>query len=179
MKGADLQKWEAENSCRQGVDFINLIKTAIDERRYAGIPVGANISSAKWSEFEWKHDYKEPELVLKHSHRTNVIRLSKTFAEKMQWIPTTNFKLWSLGTNLQFSYPNHTRPTSDLSNNEPSKLDGDWLYLSALSDWRFLNLNQSFREALNLHPRPLEVMAKVTVDQETVTQRLGQVFYAS
>ena len=178
VKGTDLQKWEAENSCQRGVDFTNLIKSAIDERRRTIISAGAHISTAKWAELEWKHDYKEPELVLKHSHQTNVIRLSKTFAEKMQWIPATNYEPWALGTNLKFSYHNHTRPTSELSDNEPSKLDGDWLNLSALSDWRFLNLNQSFRAALNLNPRPLEVTVKVTANQQTVTQRLGQVYYA-
>ena len=35
-------------------DFFNLIKTAIDERRYVNIPVGANIASNKWSTLEYK-----------------------------------------------------------------------------------------------------------------------------
>ena len=52
--GADLKQWESQNCCRQGVDFFNLIKTAIDERRYVNIPVGANIASNKWSTLEYK-----------------------------------------------------------------------------------------------------------------------------
>lgn len=145
MSGADLKQWESQNCCGQGMDFINVIKTAIDERRYANIPVGANVTSTKWSELEWKQDHTEAELLLKHSHRTNVFRLSKTFAEKMPWLAIKNNKLWSVGTHLKFSYPNHARPQSELSNNEPSKIDGDWLYLSALTDWRFLNLNTAFQ----------------------------------
>ena len=61
---------------------------------------------------------------------------------------------------------------------KPTKILGNWLHLSTLSDWRFINLNQSFEDALNLHPRPLEVTAKVTANRVTVTQSLGQVYYA-
>ena len=44
---------------------------------------------------------------------------------------------------------------------KPTQILGNWLHLSTLSDWRFINLNQSFEDALNL----------------TVTQSLGQVYY--
>ena len=80
--------------------------------------------------------------------------------------------------NLVHSYPNHTKGASSLDTGKPTKILGNWLHLSTLSDWRFINLNQSFREALNLHPRPLEVKAKVTVNKQTTSQRLGQVYYA-
>ena len=76
------------------------------------------------------------------------------------------------------SYHNHKRQTNELRNNKPSKIESGWLYLSALSDWQYVNLNQSFRDALDLHPRPLVVKAKLTVNKQTVTQRLGQVHYA-
>ena len=39
-------------------------------------------------------------------------------------------------------------------------------------------LSQRFEQALNLHPRPLEVTAKVTANRLTVTQSLSQVYYA-
>ena len=96
----------------------------------------------------------------------------------MQWLNTGSKYETTLGPNLVHCYPNHKRQTSELSNNKPSKIENGWLYLSALSNWRFVNLNQSFRDALNLHPRPLVVTAKLTVNKQTVTQRLGQVHIA-
>ena len=91
--------------------------------------------------------------------------------------PQTN-KADSMGLNLVRSYPNHTKGASSLDTGKPTKILGNWLHLSTLSDWRFINLNQSFEQALNLYPRPLEVTAKVTVNRVTVTQSLGQVYYA-
>ena len=91
--------------------------------------------------------------------------------------PQTN-KADSMGLNLVRSYPNHTKGVSSLDTGKPTKILGNWLHLSTLSDWRFINLNQSFEQALNLYPRPLEVTAKVTVNRVTVTQSLGQVYYA-
>ena len=83
-----------------------------------------------------------------------------------------------MGMNIVFSYPSHTRETSDLDNNEAHKLDATWVFLSSKVDFRFINLNQAFADALNLHARPLTVSAKVTADKDTVPQSLGQVYYA-
>ena len=85
-----------------------------------------------------------------------------------------SFKL----SNLVIRYPSYTRETSDLSNNEPTKIDSNWLYLSSKADFRLTNLNATFAEALNLLARPLTVTANVTANKETVTQSLGQVYYA-
>ena len=41
-----------------------------------------------------------------------------------------------------------------------------------------INLNTSFADALNLHARPLTVTAKVTAGSATISQPLGQVYYA-
>ena len=91
--------------------------------------------------------------------------------------PQTN-QADSMGRNMVHSYPNHTKGVSSLDTGKPTKILGNWLHLSTLSDWRFINLNQSFEDTLNLHPRPLEVTAKVTANRVTVTQSLGQVYYA-
>ena len=91
--------------------------------------------------------------------------------------PQTN-QADSMGLNLVHSYPNHTKGASSLGTGKPTKILGNWLHLSTLSDWRFINLNQSFEQALNLYPRPLEVTAKVTFNRVTVRQSLGQVYYA-
>ena len=41
-----------------------------------------------------------------------------------------------------------------------------------------INLNAGFADALNLHARPLAVTAKVTAGSATISQPLGQVYYA-
>ena len=52
------------------------------------------------------------------------------------------------------------------------------MYLSSKPDFRLINLNAGFADALNLHARPLTVSAKVTANKDTVPQSLGQVYYA-
>ena len=83
-----------------------------------------------------------------------------------------------MGPNLVHSSPNHTKGVSSLDTVKPSKILGNWLHLSTLSNWRFINLNHCFRDALNLHSRPLEISVKVTADKQTTSQRLGQLYYA-
>ena len=120
----------------------------------------------------------QPELVLTHSYMDSLIYIYKPFAETLHWMnPQTN-QVDSMGPNMVHSYPNHTKGVSSLDTGKPTKILGNWLHLSTLSNWRFINLNQSFEDALNLHPRPLEVTAKVTANRVTVTQSLGQVYYA-
>ena len=52
------------------------------------------------------------------------------------------------------------------------------IYLSSKADFRLIHLNAAFVNALNLYPRPLTMTANVTANSETVTQPLGQVYYA-
>ena len=119
-----------------------------------------------------------PELVLTNTTTSNLIYIYKPFAKCLRWInPKTN-QHDSMGPNLVHSYPNHTKGASSLETGKPTQILGNWLHLSTLSDWRFINLNQCFKDALNLHPRPLTVTANVTANKETVTQSLGQVYYA-
>ena len=85
----------------------------------------------------------------------------------------------SLGKNMVPDYATYAKGTSSLSNGKPFTLyAGQYVQLNTLSDWRFINLKQSFNEALNLHARPLTVTVSVTANKETVTQSLGQVYYA-
>ena len=96
----------------------------------------------------------------------------------MRWINPKTYEHESMGANMVHSYPNHTKGATSLNNGKVTNIQGSWLWLSTLSDWRFINLNQCFKDALNLHPRPLTMTANVTANKETVTQSLGQVYYA-
>jgi len=178
FKSSDLRVWEKVGACREGVDFFNTVKHRLDETIHASLDDGFKISAAHWLTFEWKKDGVQPELVLNQSTTDNLIYMYKPFVETLQWMNAKTNQAESMGPNLVHSYPNHTKGASSLDNGKPTKILGNWVHFSTLSDWRFINLNQSFEEALNLHPRPLEVSANVTANSVTITQSLGQVYYA-
>ena len=178
FNGGDIRFLESLYKCRTGVDFMNEIKALLDERRNYRLSAGNKVLEAKWANLEWKRESGVAELMLQHSHSSTHFNVFKKFAKPMHWINPSNLKDGHLGMNLLFSYPSHTRETSDLSNNEVHKMDANWLFLSSKVDFRFINLNEAFTNALNLHARPLTVSAKVTADSDTVPQSLGQVYYA-
>lgn len=178
IAGSDVRFLEQLYKCRTGIDFMNEVKVLLEERREYRIDAGRKVVEAKWAKLEWKREAGEPELLLHHSHPTTDNRIARKFAKTMHWINPSNLKDSHMGMNIVFSYPSHTRETSDLSNNAVHKLDATWLHLSSKADFRFINLNAAFADALNLHPRPLAVTAKVTANTDTVTQSLGQVYYA-
>ena len=174
----DLKAMEKENKCRTRIEFMNEVKSLLDERRQTQIPTGKKILDPQWVNLEWKRKASEPELLIHHSDPGTRVMILKKFSEMMQWVNKTNHLDYRAGPNLVISYPSHIPQTSDLSINEPSKIDSNWLYLSSKADFRLTNLNTTFAEALNLLARPLTVTASVTANSETVTQSLGQVYYA-
>ena len=174
----DLKALEKEHKCRTGVDFMNEVKALMDERRHANIPGGKKVKSGHWTELTWKRDASEPELVIEHASAGVTNQILKKFAQSMLWMKTTNNLHYLSGPNMVITYPSQTRDVSELSNGEPTHSDASWLFLSGKSDFRLINLNASFADALNLHARPLTVTANVTANKETVTQSLGQVYYA-
>ena len=110
----------------------------------------ANQFKARWHTLAWNKDGVQLELVLTHSHMDNSIYIYKPLAETLHWINTKSNQADSMGPNLVHSYPNHTKGASSLETGKPTQILGNWLHLSTLSDWRFINLNQSFEDALNL-----------------------------
>ena len=178
IEGTDIQYLESLYKCRTGVDFMNEVKVMLEERREYRIPLGKKVLDANWTTLEWKREASEPELLMHHSHSSTDNRILRKFAKPLHWINPSNLNDGHMGMNVVFSYPSHTRETSDLDNNEVHKLDATWMYWSSKIDVRFINLNAAFADALNLHARPLAVTASVTANKETVTQSLGQVYYA-
>ena len=177
MNGNDVRILESLYKCRTGVEFLNEMKVFLDERRNYYIGSGKKVLKANWANLEWKRESGHPELMLSHSSNSTFSVLKK-FAKSMRWMNPLDEKAGLLGTNLQFSYPSHIRERSELSTNEVQKLIGNRLYLSSKVDFRFINVNEAFVNALNLHARALIVSAKVTANSETVLQSLSQVYYA-
>lgn len=178
VSGADFRNLESLFMCENGVEFMNDIKHLLDERREFNIPSGKKVLDTQIMKLEWKRELDEPELVLHHSDPSTTVLILRQFADVIHWLNRGNYNDGHLGLNLVLSYPSHTRETPELSINVPAKLDATWLHLSSKVDWRFINLNKTFADALNLHARPLTVTANVTANNETVTQSLGQVYYA-
>ena len=162
----DLKAMEKENECRTGIEFMNEVKSVLDENRALHIPPGKKILDGQWVDLEWKREASEPELFIHHSDPGTSVMLLKKFAEKMQWINKTKQIDYHAGPNLVIMYPSHIRHASELSSGEATKIDSHWLYLSSKADFRMTNLNATFAKALNLLARPLTVVANVTSNKE-------------
>lgn len=174
----DLKDLEKQHKCRTGVEFMNELKNLLNETRDIYIPRGKDIKKGQWTELEWKREVGEPELIMQKSDPTTSTMILKKLPKSMVWIKKTGHVDYQAGRNLIISYPDHTRKLSELSTGEPTKLDASWLYLSSKSEFRMINLNTAFEDALNLHARPLSVTAKVTANSNSISQSLGQVYYA-
>ena len=178
LKATDLREWEKAGTCHTGEEFFNTVKHRLEETAHASLDDGFKFSSTRWINLAWDKKGVHPELVLTNTTTSNLIYIYKPFAKCLRWMnPKTN-QHDSMGPNMVHSYPNHTKGPTSLNNGKVTDIEGNWLWLSTLSDWRFINLNQCFKDALNLHPHPLTVTANVTANKETVTQSLGQVYYA-
>ena len=107
---------------------------------------------------------------------TNLI--GTKLAETMGWVKKNNNVDDEVGANMVITYPSQIRENTELASKEPTYTNSTWLHLSGKPDYRLIHLNTTFVDALNLHARALTVTAKVTANQETVSQSLGQVYYA-
>ena len=179
VRANDLKALEKDYKCRTGVEFMNEVKHLLDERRHNLIPSGKKILESQWVNLEWKRKGSEPELMIHHSDPGTSIVMLKKFASKMQWFDTSHPDDVNANHNLVISYPSHTRERSELNSYAKTfSYDANNVYYSSKADFRLINLNTAFADALNLHARPLTVTAKMTANSNTVSQSLGQVYYA-
>ena len=178
VKSSDLRAWEKADMCTTAEDFFNSVKQRLAETAHASLDNGYKFSSARWIKLAWDTGGARPEIVIPNTTTKNIIRLYKPFAQSVGWInPTTN-EDELMGKNVVHGYANHTKGATSLNNGKVTQTNGVWLDLSTLSDWRFINLKQSFKDALNLHARPLVVTVKTTANKVTFDQPMGHVYYA-
>ena len=145
VKATDLREWEKAETCHTGEEFFNTVKHRLEETAHASLDDGFKFSSARWINLAWDKKGVHPELVLTNTTTNNLIYIYKPFAKSLRWInPKTN-QHDSMGPNLVHSYPNHTNGASSLETGKPTQILGNWLHLSTLSDWRFINLNQNLK----------------------------------
>ena len=100
FKVNDLKAMEKENKCRTGIDFMNEVKSLLDERRQAHIAPGKKILDDQWVKLEWKRETGEPELLIHHSDPGTSVMILKKFAERMEWVNKTNHLDYRAGSNL-------------------------------------------------------------------------------
>ena len=179
FKASDLPAMEKGESAGTGQDFFNNVMQKLEETSHANLSSGFGFSK-DMAKMTWDKKRPHPEIILSSSHASNILVLRKTFSDKMGWTKTNASGTTSLGPNLVPVYASYDKGASSLSNGKAFTLvagNAD-VKLNAISDWRFVNLEQSFKEALNLHARPLIVTATVKSGSMTVTQPLGRVYYA-
>jgi len=91
----------------------------------------------------------------------------ETLALKMGWIEEVSAGKFRLGPNILQEFHSDTIPTpTDVpgADNKPTfwKVDGTYLVLSVTCNWRFVNLNETFRPSAEFTPtRPLHVYCDV------------------
>ena len=151
----------------------------------------------KWAEnngvklyptFEWT---SEGDLLLNTvnvDYKLQVARVlwGKTLALKMGWIEQVSLGVYRLGPNLLQEFHSDTIPTpSDVldGSNKPAfwKVDGDYMELSMTCNWRFLNLNETFRPSSEFpSTRPLHVYCDVATSSMVggrITDLLREIKY--
>ena len=178
LYGSDLLEIEKSETSTTAEDFFSQVIDRIDRNAHAALLTGYKFSQDR-ARLVWDKTRVQPELSIASSNRRNVLLIHKTFAKAMRWSNTDDGGTISMGPYMVPDYPSYTSGSSSLGRGRTFSLVANkWLELNGLTDWRFINLHQSFNDALNLHPRPLTVTAKVTANTDTVTQSLGQVYYA-
>lgn len=182
FKGTDLPPLEKSQMSTTVEDLFNGVRHRIDETGHGKLGTGYKFSS-NWMQLAWDKSGAQPELILKTSERMNVIYLHKTFAKLMGRTKTDTSGAVSLGTNMAPDYTKYGEGESSLGNAQKFVIKfNTYVQLNSLSDWRMINLKQSFAEALNLHARPLTVSAKVTsgtgANKVTHDQPMSHLYYA-
>ena len=178
FKGSDVKALESSPMSTSVQDFFNCVMQILGKRAHANLDTGYEFSK-EWVQLAWDKTRAQPEMILQSSDANNLLYVEKTFSNTMGWTETDGSGKIILGKNMVPDYTTYAEGTSSLGNGKTHEVAfGKWIKLNALSDWRFFNLEQSFKEALNLHARPLIVTAQVKSGSVTVTQPLGRVYYA-
>ena len=172
LKGSDLSIWETGGLCETGLDFFNTVKHHLEEKLQSALLKGYQYTKQTWQTLEWSKEGNEPEIVIKPGDKGNKLIVSRQMAEAFGWIHQHR---WS---NLVHNYPHHKKATSSFNTDSAIYMTPTTHWLSTLSEWRFIYLNQSFTKASNLTPRPLKVTAVIKQEGgERVKQDLGVIDY--
>ena len=177
FKSSELKNWEQLHIATTEENFFNCIMYKLDETGHSKLTGGYKFSK-DWTRFTWDKKGAQPELIISSASATNALYLDKTFANKMGWTTGDSNATLKLGRNMLPVYTSYEKGQSSLRSGKTLEISFGFVKLNAMTDWRFINLKQSFKEALNLHERSLSVTANVTANSETVTQSLGLLYYA-
>ena len=182
FKSNELPALEKSEMSTTAEDFFNCIRHRLDESAHTNLTSGFKFSDG-WTHLAWDKNGAHPELKISSSDATNLLFVHKSFGNVMGWATTDDSGTITLGANMVPDYATYKKGQSSLSNGKVVSLSaGQYLKLNALADWRFINLQQSFKDALNLHARPLTVSAKVTsgtgANKVTYNQPMSHLYYA-
>ena len=184
-----------------GKGFMNTMKAFFDKKKVENVlNTGWKISDANGENhttvhFEWEGD----DLVL-HNHDVSLQKINNSYhpafyinadlAVDMGWFVNKGDNNYALGPNLTIEIPNGDIPTpTDITSINPS-LPGDrfWNYgvpsglirMTLTCNWRFINLNASFKNVLGSTKRSLFIYSDAggsSVVGNQVTDLLREVNY--
>ena len=182
LKGSDLKAWENTPTCSTVNDFFNRVMQIIGERAHAKLAGGYKFTY-DFLHLKWDLSRGQQELTFDKTDRQNEVNIEKSFSAAMGWTEHDSSNNIILGKNMVPEYSTFTKGTSTESNGKAFGVaQAKFITLNALCEWRFINLEQSFKEALNLHARPLVVSAKVTsgtgASKVTYDQPMSHLYYA-
>ena len=179
VEASYLRTWETADIGSTAQDFFHAVKQRLEETGYTNLDAGFTFSSKQSPRLAWDKNGSQPEMVIANTNEaSNLCYINKSLASALGWAHQKPNGDVIIGKNMVHGYADNTKGTTSLTNGKVIVKDNNFFKLSTLSDWRFINLNQSFKEALNLHARPLTVTAKVTAGSNTIPQALGHVYYA-
>ena len=182
LRGSDLKAWEKTTASSTVHDFFTHVMQIIGERAHAKLAGGYKFTY-DFLRLKWDQSRGQRELTFDKIDRQNEVNIEKSFSAAMGWTEKDSSNNIILGKNMAPVYDTFTKGKSTQSNGKAFGIDqAKFITLNALCEWRIINLEQSFKEALNLHARPLVVSAKVTsgtgASKVTYDQPMSHLYYA-
>ena len=182
FKSKELPALEKSQMSTTAEDFFNCVRHRLDQQAHTKLTSGFKFGS-EWTHLEWDKKGAHPEMIIRTASASNLLYVEKTFANMMGWTKTDDSGTLSLGANMVSDYAKYEKGQSSLTAGKALELAfGTHVKFNTMTYWRFINLQQSFKDALNLHARPLTVSAKVTsgtgANKVTYDQPMSHLYYA-
>ena len=182
LNGSHIKDWEKTTASSNVYDFFNHVMQNLGETAHAKLDGGYKFTYDFLS-LKWDRSRNHTELVFDKIDRQNQVNIEKSLSEVMGWTDRDSSNNIILGKNMVPEYDTFTKGQSTQGSGKAFGVkDSRFITLNALCEWRFINLEESFKEALNLHARPLVVSAKVTsgtgATKVTYDQPMSHLYYA-
>ena len=180
FQAQDMRQEDLETMTGKG--FMNTMKAFFDKKKVENVlSSGWKIADGDGKNHTSAHFVWEGDDLLIHNHDVKLQKINNTYypsffikadlAEDMGWFKKNSSGEYVLGPNLTIEIPNGTIPTpTDIVSIDPSQLGNKfWNYgsgsglirLTLKCNWRFINLDTSFKNVLGSTKRSLFIYSDV------------------